>query len=30
VVTVAAVWWWIYVLTEPLLANSMQEFFQWE
>jgi hypothetical protein len=30
VVTITAIWWWKYVLTEPILANSMQEPFQWE
>jgi hypothetical protein len=29
VVTVTAIWCWVYVLTEPMLANSMQESFQW-
>jgi hypothetical protein len=28
VVTITAIWWRIYVPTEPMLANSMQESFQ--
>jgi hypothetical protein len=30
VVTITATWWGIYVLTEPMPANSMQESFQRE
>jgi hypothetical protein len=30
VVSITVIWWRIYVLTESMLANSMQEFFQRE
>jgi hypothetical protein len=30
VVTITNIWWWIYVLTKPMLANSIQESFQQE
>jgi hypothetical protein len=30
VVTITANLWWIYVLTEPMLANPKQESFQRE
>jgi hypothetical protein len=30
VVTITAIWCWIYVLTEPMLVSSMQESFHRE